>query len=84
MEFEGLTLVPWTAAQRAEFLAWRKDNPGPVGLAERLVAPSVVDGSGALVFAGPADLADLDGERVERVALRVLELNGLGGGAGKA
>lgn len=69
----------WTAAERQEFQREHK-AAGGAKLLERLFVRSVCDESGKLLFA-PADLdavSDLDGRAVEAVALKSLELNGLG------
>lgn len=81
----SLWLQPWTARTRAEFSAWQKDNPGPAGLLAKIVSLSVCDERGALLFneADAAALDDGDGAILEAIADRVIDLNGLGGDAGK-
>jgi hypothetical protein len=78
IEFEGLHLMPWSAAERADFAAWRAANPGPIGLMEQLFSRSVCDETGLKLFANPEMVSDLDGVFVERVSQKVVELNGLG------
>lgn len=82
-----LYLRPWTGAERAAFHVWRKDQPagwdGLSGLNEQLFVRSVCDAAGALVF-GIEDAAEIgrntDGAKLEEIAVRVLELNGLAAG----
>lgn len=81
----SLCLKPFSARTRAEFSVWRKANPGPVGLAAKLVALSVCDPAGVLLFADGdlSALDDLDGAALEDIANRVIDLNGMGEGSGK-
>lgn len=81
-EAGGLTvwLRPWSIRERAEFFAWLKDNPGAAGRSEKLAALSLCDEAGALLFDPAGDLDELaaaDGQAMEKIAGRVLELNGI-------
>ncbi|AMV23416.1 hypothetical protein VT84_03335 [Gemmata sp. SH-PL17] len=75
---------PLTVAEKEKFAAWRKDNPGPIGVVGRLLAASLCDESGALLFAGPEEVADLDGALAEQVWDRVIEISGMGADPKKA
>jgi hypothetical protein len=84
-----LHLLPFSARARTEFQLEHR-AAGEAGKAElyaRLFVRSVCYPNGCLMFRGE-DLAaanELDGQVLERVALRVIELNGLGeDDAGKA
>jgi len=80
-EVNGVTLhlKPWNTAKRIEFFEWKKANPGtPKGFYEKLFALSVCDADGNLLLDGTeSDLSDLDGLALEKIAIRVIELNGL-------
>jgi len=84
----AIHIRPWTMGERAEFLTWRKANPGYAGLCEKLFALSVCDSEGKRLFEDtPEELAvvaGLDGVAVQKVAERSIELNGLGDESPKA
>ncbi len=75
-----LHLMPWGSAERQAFQAEHRER-GAAALYERLFLTSVCDAAGRLLF-GPGDVdavSALDGAALERVAERVLRLNGLVG-----
>lgn len=84
----GITLFlkPWNSTQRLSFASWRKENPGfSKGLFEKLFAGSVSDESGNLLFSSDdEEVQELSGEYLEKIAIRVLELNGMGDSDPKA
>lgn len=85
----ALHLKPWDAASLTAFGVWRKANPGPSGLYAMLAALSICDAAGAMVFdaGNPADLArleTLDGQALQKIGVRVIDLNGLGDDSPKA
>jgi hypothetical protein len=79
--FPSVWLKPWTAAARAEFWAWRKDNPGVSWLNEKLAQLSICDEAGELFFSDLAELTQVDGAALEAIGSRVIELNGIGASA---
>jgi hypothetical protein len=68
---------PLTVRAKEEFAAWRRDNPGPVGVVGRLLALSLSDETGALLLSGPEEAADLDGDLADRLCDRILEINNM-------
>jgi hypothetical protein len=68
---------PLTVGQKESFAAWRKDNPGPVGVVGKLIAASLCDESGALLLGSPDEVADLDGGLCEVLCDKIAELNGM-------
>lgn len=79
-------LKPWGAQARQQWQTEHKNANG-VDLYERLFLASVCDAGGSLLFSAHDIEAarEFDGEALEKIAVRVLELNGLrGDDSGKA
>jgi hypothetical protein len=82
-EAHGLSLLlkPWSAADRQTFHHWQqaREKENTAGLYEKLFISSVCDADGKLLFTESdfEAVAASNGQVVEAVALRVMEINGL-------
>ncbi|VTR92165.1 unnamed protein product [Gemmata massiliana] len=67
---------PLTIAGKEQFAAWRQGNPN-AGVVAPLLAASLCDDTGALLFAGPEEVADLDADLSDKVCNTILDINGM-------